>query len=333
MPETRPPYDLNAHFTEYVRQIRELRERFKDVPRLTPGRAQILGWDIEFPNAATAWHALEVQVLARINDFQADHPRPRILDCGANIGISVLNYKRQYPEARITAFEPDPDFLPLLRRNLERNGAADVEIIDAAAWIEPGEARWHSDGIEGSRILLEGEPADSPASVRTVDLADYLGEPIDLLKVDIEGAEYAVIKHLRDRLGHVKNIVVESHVTNRTISAFAGLLETLKSAGFSVVFNTYGPWRDLVRNPPTYNGKENYVLVAGWRGTADFGSPGKAFVPNFPFPLQEQSEAGNAISPAVGRATSPSRGTISSVIRGGRSLAKRLYNTIFRKPS
>ena len=79
-----------------------------------PGRTTTLGWDLEYPTPGVLVAFLDQILFRRVNDFLADSERPVILDCGANIGYTVLNYKRQFPHAEIVAFEPDPLFAPLL---------------------------------------------------------------------------------------------------------------------------------------------------------------------------------------------------------------------------
>src|SRR5882762_3477345 len=60
-------------------------------------------------------------------------PPLNILDLGANIGCSCLYWLRQFPESRVTAFEPHPIHLELLRSNLARNGLAEKVTIHSAA--------------------------------------------------------------------------------------------------------------------------------------------------------------------------------------------------------
>ena len=64
--------------------------------------------------------------------FDCRRAAPRIVDCGAHIGLSVLYFKRRWPRAQITAFEPSPDTFALLERNVGSNGLADVELVNAA---------------------------------------------------------------------------------------------------------------------------------------------------------------------------------------------------------
>lgn len=230
-----------------------------------PGRIRLLDWNIEYVNGQVLPGFVDQALIRRLNDFLSDTSEPVILDCGANIGLSVLNYKRQYPGARITAFEADPKFLPVLKKNLASNGAGDVHVVEAAAWVNNGEVPWFSEGADGSKVV-SGEALGSCARVRSIDLGDYLDSPIDLLKLDIEGAEYAVLPHIKDRLACIKNIVVECHVDQSNVAGLADLLSTLARAGFKIGVNTYGPWRDLLRQPRVAeNHWEQYLLVAGWR--------------------------------------------------------------------
>ena len=51
--------------------------------------------------------------------FHTDKKQPLILDCGSNIGMSILFFKMLYPGARIIGFEPDPDTFEILRADPE----------------------------------------------------------------------------------------------------------------------------------------------------------------------------------------------------------------------
>jgi FkbM family methyltransferase len=232
-----------------------------------PGRTTTLGWDLEYPRPDVLVTFLDQVLFRRANDFLAESNRPVILDCGANIGYTVLNYKRQYPHAEIVAFEPDPEFVPLLRRNLERNGAHDVQVIEAAAWVDNGRATWVSEGKDGSRLATQATMDLPTVEVATVDLSRYLDREIDLLKLDIEGAEFQVVPHLGSRLRNVKNIIVECHVmTQPDYLALSDVMRTLTSAGFTISLNSFGAWRDLIRRPDVEPPHAiQYFSVFGWR--------------------------------------------------------------------
>ena len=82
----------------------------------------------------------------------ARHGEPRILDCGANVGLASLYFKKRYPEARVTAFEADPAIADVLRGNLLRNGCPDVEVVEAAVWTEEGTVEFCREGADSGTI-------------------------------------------------------------------------------------------------------------------------------------------------------------------------------------
>ncbi len=240
-------------------------DKFGFTPIIQSGRIQLLDWDLEYVCGAALANMIDATLVRRLNDFFPDNETPLILDCGANIGFTVLNYKRQFPNARIMAFEPDPQFAPVLRRNLQNNHAEDVQVVEAAVWTRNEKIKWFSEGIDGSHIVGDEQEAEI-SWVQAIDLASYLTKPVDLLKLDIEGAEYEVINHVRKKLRNVKNIVVECHLDQTNIIEFGKMLGILAKAGFKLSVNSYGAWRDLIRQVPVqpYHW-EQYILLAGWR--------------------------------------------------------------------
>jgi len=258
--------DIFSERNEDVVLLEDLRAKFAREPRNIPGRISIFGWDLEYTDGLSLVTCLDVLVIKHWNDFVPENDEPIILDCGANIGISVLNYKRQFPHAKITAFEPDPQIVPLLRRNLQRNGAIDVEIVDAAVWIRGGESKFFCEGADGSRLISDSQFFPASAVVKTVDLRTFVCGEIDLIKMDIEGAEFEVILHLGEKLNAIRNMVVECHINNKKIEPFAKFLLALASNGYNISMNSIGPWRDLIRQPhKLQNEFDQYVLVASWR--------------------------------------------------------------------
>lgn len=233
-----------------------------------PGVVKLFNWEIEHTNVSEILSFIDYILFRKMNNFFADTDAPLIVDCGANIGYTILNYKNIFPEARIIAFEPDPILIPVLQRNIERNKIADVQIINSAVWIADGDVPWFSEGVDGSRIVQEHTSSEQIVNVQAVDLAKYLDQDIDLLKLDIEEAEFTVIPHIYEQLHNVKNILVEIHLKNQLrYGQLAKIIETLVNSGFKISINSYSPWRDLIRRhvPPTPTNSEQYVLLAGWR--------------------------------------------------------------------
>src|SRR5690606_32260101 len=63
--------------------------------------------------------------------FKTETESPLIVDCGANIGLSTLYFKSQYPQSRIIAFEPDKQNIELLKHNIAINKLENIQIIEA----------------------------------------------------------------------------------------------------------------------------------------------------------------------------------------------------------
>lgn len=233
--------------------------------RFVPGNVKVMGWDLDYVDGPALASCIDVLVNKGWNNFQAENDTPTIIDCGSNIGISVLNYKKQYPFAKIIAFEPDPHIIKFLERNLRVNNAEDVVVVNSAVWFQNGEMPFFCEQADGSRII-SGNHGKEAVMVKTVDITEYIEKPIDMLKIDIEGAEYEVISHMEDKLALIKNMVIECHLDNSDISGLTKILQVLSSAGFKVAINSYGPWVDLVHRPERApNGFDQYLLVAAWR--------------------------------------------------------------------
>ena len=216
-------------------------------PRYTRGRIDLAGYTIRYADLLTLcpqWHDIFVSGAL---DFRAGSDAPRILDCGANIGLATLYFKRRYPAARITAFEPDPALADLLEMNVRENGAADVDVVRAAVWTDPGSVQFRAEGadsgaIDGVSAGLEGRLVTVPS----VRLADVIArEPIDLLKLDIEGAEAAVLADCAHVLRNVRAMVIDLHEFDARRRQAPRVLERLSQSGFTYAVSDLSPlpWR------------------------------------------------------------------------------------------
>lgn len=207
----------------------------------------------------------------RIYHFESANPAPRVLDGGANIGLSVLYSRMIHPAARIVAFEPDPTIMPFLRDNLEENGITGVELVEAALAGREGPATLHSDGKYGSSLIAApcGDTAavDSPCRVRCVRLRNYLTEPTDFLKLNIEGAEWEVLSDSEDRLRNVRAMVVEYHHQPGLPRTLHRILELLDRCGFDYLINDFDAETNPKSQPPFRLGPSSryYLLIYAQR--------------------------------------------------------------------
>jgi FkbM family methyltransferase len=178
--------------------------------------------------------------IGRDYDLPLNSAHPVIVDCGANIGLSLIFFKECYPQASIIAFEPDPENFKRLQATVEVN-FPDVTIHNKAVSDTPGRMELFSTTDSKGTITksLYRERLEETAlvseSVEVVRLSDYVHMPIDLLKLDVEGAEIAVIGDLvaTGAINHVRNMVVEFHdIMQEGRPSLSGFLAKLEQQGF-----------------------------------------------------------------------------------------------------
>lgn len=185
--------------------------------------------------------------------FRPETNKPVIIDCGSNVGMSLLYFKLAYPECKITSFEPDKNTYELLVQNVSGNGFKDIKTNQCAVGGTAGEIEFYVDSNQQSAVWMSKFQSASSnkeremqsMTVNSVVLSDIVAEPVDLLKLDIEGAEFEVIDELntQSKLALIKQIVIECHIYDKGwISEFSRMLKVLESNGFSCsMTNASGP--------------------------------------------------------------------------------------------
>ena len=167
--------------------------------------------------------------------FTANTSTPHIIDCGANIGLSVVYFKSLYPQSTIIAYEPDAANVELLKKNIQANKFEHVTIKKEAVWTQNEKLYFKSIGSQGSQIAADGLQNNDTVEVNAIRLAEVLQtQTVDFLKIDIEGAEYEVMKDCEHSLGKVKNIFVEYHDQVSETEKLTTILNILQNNGFRV---------------------------------------------------------------------------------------------------
>ena len=166
-----------------------------------------------------------------IYKFRAASKNPLILDCGANMGVSVLYFSQNYPSATIHAFEPEEPIYEMLAQNVRTYQLANVTLHKKAVWTSETVLPFYTDNGMGGSVENRYQE-QQPTLVNTVRLADFLQQPVDLLKLDIEGAEYAVLKDCAPWLKNVRHLFVEYHSFVNKEQKLEEVLELLKKTGF-----------------------------------------------------------------------------------------------------
>jgi FkbM family methyltransferase len=157
--------------------------------------------------------------------------KPYIIDCGANIGLSVIYMKRLYPDAEILAFEPDKKNFELLNKNIAAYNYKGVQLLQEAVWTENTILQFADEGSMSSRIDTDDSTKTVP--VKAVRLKDYLIRQVDFLKIDIEGAEYRVLNDVAENLHFVNNLFLEYHGTFNQGKELAEMIGLIVEKGFS----------------------------------------------------------------------------------------------------
>jgi len=223
---------LRPHRPEYATFLRLLRANARCAPR-RPGRFAFPFGAIRYVDFEAMLHQYDEIFLQRAYDFVADTDTPFILDGGSHIGLSVIRFKLLYPKAHVIAFEADPFIAEVLQHNLSSLRLQSVEVIQAALWIENTCVAFEPDGADGGRIHSAG-----PSRVPAVRLADYIQRPVDLLKLDIEGAEFDVLLDLcgTGRIDFVRRLICELHVRSESHRRVGQVLLALAQRGFRLSF-------------------------------------------------------------------------------------------------
>jgi FkbM family methyltransferase len=155
-------------------------------------------------------------------------PGDVVYDVGANLGFfSLVAARLVGPDGRVVAFEPAPENAEAIRRNARLNLIDNIVVIPRAVSSRAGTARLQIvDDQSWSRLEEFGEHPDTERvlEVETVTIDELVGSgelpPPALVKIDVEGAEVAVLEGMRATIAeHRPAIVCELHGTHREVAA------------------------------------------------------------------------------------------------------------------
>lgn len=133
-----------------------------------------------------------------------------VWDIGAHKGYVALAAARAVgPDGRVYAIEPAPDNLHYLRRHVDWNEAANIEVVATAVSDRDGRARF---GGSGSSITYRLDHGDDQVEVRTLPTLLAAGlRPPTVLKIDVEGSEGAVLRGAGAALADIGMVLVAVH--------------------------------------------------------------------------------------------------------------------------
>jgi FkbM family methyltransferase len=154
--------------------------------------------------------------------FETNNPEPVIIDIGAYIGLSILYFKKLYPNSTVIAFEPNPKSFKKLEENIFNNDIKKVDIFNSAIWIKDGYKEMYVDNTNMNRFSVASfnkdgwnkEVKSKKIRVKTEKIDKYISQSVDLLKLDVEGSEQRILKSILPYFNNIKNIIIEYHPTD-----------------------------------------------------------------------------------------------------------------------
>lgn len=190
--------------------------------------SQLAPFTVYYENSEE-YHRLKSEIFTQDCYYvELENERPVIIDAGAHIGLATLYFKKLFPTAHITAIEPNEQTAHILEQNIQENRLPDVTIVTKALATSAHAAmpfyrdqtahRWWSTasfypgawtGDQQSELLQVA--TTTLRDVVTSTLAEAKTTTVDLLKMDIEGAEQAVLSAGQDQLPKIRHIFVEFH--------------------------------------------------------------------------------------------------------------------------
>ncbi|WP_159029907.1 FkbM family methyltransferase [Streptomyces marincola] len=205
------------------------------------------------PNEAEGeahWQHEEIFNLGCYDDIRLPE-NALVFDVGANVGLFSLFVRSRYPKAEIHAFEPMPEVAKALRKNAELHDLADFHVTQCALGAHreedveftyypaiPGNStRYPEDKELQIAVLSRDYPPDEvahdhtgrPVRATVERLSSFLaaGRTVDLLKVDVEGAELDVLRGIDDEhWGLVQQTILEVQDLDNQLKDVVGMLES-----------------------------------------------------------------------------------------------------------
>jgi FkbM family methyltransferase len=170
---------------------------------------------------------------------------PVILDLGANIGLTAVDYQLLYPGATIYSYEMDVDNYELARKNCTPYKS--IHLFNKAVWYKEGVFTYNKSANADAYKLesLEGG-SGTPCEVATTSIKSIIEENnikwVDFVKLDIEGAELEVFQNDLSWLNKVSQTKIEVHYGE---DVFAEIQRKLVEHGFETKKDTHH-WSTII---------------------------------------------------------------------------------------
>jgi FkbM family methyltransferase len=203
-----------------------------------------------------------------------------LLDVGAYVGqFTLISSRATSGDIRIFSFEPTPEVFRQLRRNIQANKCAHVTCIQAALSDKPGKAKFYfypdSHDQNSLRALASSDARFAQVNVETVDSISekYSIDRMDIIKVDVEGNELAVLKGASLSLARFRPILIIEISRHQSTYGYTGADIKAYLNGFG-----YNTFRVLLGARPPYEYSPNEISAESSHFNI-LAVPGEASVP------------------------------------------------------
>jgi len=178
--------------------------------------------------------------------FKSSKETPFIIDCWANVWLSMMYFKYLYPNAIVDCYEPDIKTIHILKKNIEKNNFKNVKIINKAisdtSWslqfYSMSDTEWWTwNTLEKNQVNFKN--IDS-YNIETIKLSDNKYDLIDFLKMDIEWTEWKVFNDFQKTnfLLKVQKISLEYHYDYFSKeNSLAQIISLLENNKFNIIVN------------------------------------------------------------------------------------------------
>lgn len=225
---------------------------------------KVFDWQINFFDYQTFLYTFEEIFIGQGYFFETTEKAPLIFDCGSNIGMSILYFKKLWPNCRIISFEPDKKTFSKLRENIEFNKLDQIKLNNVALAQKPGQLNFYCDRENPGSLIastIERHPGQTYEKVEALTLSEQITEKVDFLKIDIEGAETGVFIDLAEskKLRLIEDICLEYHhhieKDKDNLSIILRILEE----------NNFGYQISSINQPPLKKRKFQDILIRGYK--------------------------------------------------------------------
>lgn len=241
--------------------------------RLRPKKQKFLGYTVLFDNFNSFFAMFSEIFIHNVYETKLSEKTPTIVDCGANIGLSILYFKKVFPYSKILAFEPDPRTFQLLEQNIKNNKLKDIQLFNNAVSEKKEKLTLYSfndfEGGPGNTIDAKyiSFKNKKEFEVEALPISALNLEKIDILKIDVEGAEGFIFKDLVKNkvLEKVKVLHLEYHYNYESDqNNFSYIIQSLEQFKFNYMINPDTLINDIVTLDECLKLKRYVLIITGY---------------------------------------------------------------------